>query len=176
VVVLFQKILIANRGEIAVRIIRACREMGIGTVAVYSDVDRKALHVLKADEAYCIGPAAATESYLRIDKIINVAKKAGAEAIHPGYGFLSESSEVSESSGFTFIGPGAASIKRMGSKTRSREAVQAAGVPVVPGTTTGDAGKIPYDLRRTAIRNMIRAGGAGAGCNVHQRAPNEGGV
>ena len=139
---MFQKILIANRGEIAVRIIRACREMGIRTVAVYSAVDRKALHVLKADEAYCIGPAAATESYLRMDKIIDVAKKAGVEAIHPGYGFLSESSEfseVSESSGFTFIGPGAASMKRMGSKTRAREAAQAAGVPVVPGTTTGVA-------------------------------------
>ena len=174
---MFHKILIANRGEIAVRIVRACREMGIRTVAVYSEVDRKALHVLKADEAYCIGPAAATESYLRIDKIIDVAKKAGVEAIHPGYGFLSESSEfseVSESSKFSFIGPSAASIKLMGSKTRSREVVQAAGVPVVPGTTAGIA--TAEEARRLAdsfgfpVMVKAAAGGGGKGMRLVRSA------
>ena len=136
------KLLIANRGEIAVRIIRACREMGIATVAVFSEVDRKALHVLKADEAYPIGPAPATESYLRIDKIIDVAKKSGAEAIHPGYGFLAENPALAgacDDAGIVFIGPSAASMEAMGSKTSARRLMQQAGVPVVPGTTSGVA-------------------------------------
>ena len=114
---MFRKILIANRGEIAVRIIRACREMGIRTVAVYSEVDRKALHVLKADEAYPIGPAPAVESYLRIDKIIDVARKSGADAIHPGYGFLSENPELAracETAEIVFIGPSADAMEKMG--------------------------------------------------------------
>jgi len=139
---MFHKILIANRGEIAVRIIRACREMGIRTVAVFSEVDRTALHVLRADEAYAIGPAPATESYLRIDKIIDAARKSGAEAIHPGYGFLAENAGLAaacEASGIALIGPSAASMEMMGSKTRARQAMQAAGVPVVPGTASGVA-------------------------------------
>src|SRR6202167_2781842 len=137
---MFKKILIANRGEIAVRIIRACREMGIRTVAVYSDVDRAALHVRKSDEAYCIGPAAAAESYLRMDKILEAAKRSGAEAIHPGYGFLSENAKFAQAcadAGLKFIGPSPASMEMMGSKTRARQEMEKAGVPFVPGTSKG---------------------------------------
>src|SRR5258705_13670786 len=134
---MFKKILIANRGEIAVRVIRACREMGIATVAVYSDVDRASLHVRKADEAYPIGPAAARESYLNIQKILDVAKRSGADAIHPGYGFLSENAKFARAcanAGVKFIGPTAAAMDAMGSKTRARQAMERAGVPFVPGT------------------------------------------
>src|SRR3977135_2230620 len=122
---MFKKILIANRGEIAVRVIRACHEMGIAAVVVYSDVDRAALHVRKADEAYSIGPAPASDSYLRIDKILDVAKHCGAEAIHPGYGFLSENAKFAQAcsdAGIKFIGPTAAAMEAMGSKTHARPA------------------------------------------------------
>ncbi len=135
---MFKKILIANRGEIACRVIRACREMGIATVAVYSDVDADALHVRMADEAYNIGPAPSSESYLRRDKIIEVAKLSGAEAIHPGYGFLSENAEfVREvtAAGITFIGPPPEAMEGLGGKMSARKIAIAAGVPVVPGTT-----------------------------------------
>ena len=134
---MFKKILIANRGEIAVRVMRACRETGIKTVAVYSDADRKALHVRYADEAYHIGLAPSTESYLRIDRILEVARRSGAEAIHPGYGFLSENPQFAracEAAGVVFIGPPAAAMELMGSKTSSRQALLRAGIPVVPGT------------------------------------------
>ncbi|MGA6993796.1 MAG: acetyl-CoA carboxylase biotin carboxylase subunit [Candidatus Deferrimicrobiaceae bacterium] len=134
---MFRKILIANRGEIAVRVERACQEMGIRTVAVYSEVDRHALHVRCADEAYLIGPPPASESYLVIDKIIDAAKKSGAEAIHPGYGFLAENpvfAERCEKERIKLIGPSAHAMRTMGSKTLARKTVQAAGVPVVPGT------------------------------------------
>jgi acetyl-CoA carboxylase biotin carboxylase subunit len=134
---LFRKILIANRGEIAVRVVRACQEMGIRTVAVYSEVDRHALHVRCADEAHLIGPPPAGESYLVIDKIIDAAKRSGAEAIHPGYGFLAENpvfAERCEKEGIKLIGPSAHAMRTMGSKTLARKTVQAAGVPVVPGT------------------------------------------
>jgi acetyl-CoA carboxylase, biotin carboxylase subunit len=131
------KILIANRGEIAVRVIRACREMGIKSVAVYSEIDRTTPHVLMADEAYCIGPAPSRESYLVIDKLLAVARAAGADAIHPGYGFLSERAEFAErvrKEGFIFIGPSPESIRSMGDKTEARKLVSKAGVPTVPGT------------------------------------------
>jgi len=137
---MFKKILIANRGEIAVRVIRACHEMGIAAVAVYSDVDRAALHVRKSDEAYPIGPAAASESYLNIQTILDVAKRSCADAIHPGYGFLSENANFARAcadAGVKFIGPTAAAMDAMGSKTRARQAMERVGVPFVPGTSRG---------------------------------------
>src|SRR5207302_7215168 len=130
-------ILVANRGEIAVRVIRACREMGIPTVAVFSDVDRAALHVMKADEAFHIGPAAAPESYLHVERILEVAKRSGAEAIHPGYGFLSENAQFAKAcgeAGVKFIGPSPSAMEAMGSKTRAREAADRAGLRRVPGS------------------------------------------
>jgi acetyl-CoA carboxylase biotin carboxylase subunit len=131
-----KKILVANRGEIAVRVMRACRELGIRTVALYSDADRAALHVRTADEAYHIGPPPARESYLDIGKVLDVAKRSGADAIHPGYGFLSEKAEFAracDQAGVIFIGPPADAIDAMGDKTRARQKMQSAGVPVVPG-------------------------------------------
>ena len=170
---MFKKILIANRGEIAVRVIRACREMDIATVAIYSDVDRAALHVRKADEAYHIGPAEASESYLRVDKILDVAKRSGAEAIHPGYGFLSENAIFAQAcadAGVKFIGPTPASMEMMGSKTRARQEMEEAGVPLVPGTSRGlespeqaerVAGRIGYPVMLKAA-----AGGGGKGMRL----------
>jgi acetyl-CoA carboxylase, biotin carboxylase subunit len=137
---MFKRILIANRGEIAVRIIRACREMGIESVAVFSDVDRRALFVRKADHAFHIGAAQASESYLNVSKILDVARRSGAEAIHPGYGFLSENANFAracEAAGIKFIGPSAASMEMMGSKTRARQNMKKAGVPFVPGSEKG---------------------------------------
>jgi acetyl-CoA carboxylase biotin carboxylase subunit len=136
---MFKKLLIANRGEIAVRIARGCREMGISPVAVYSDADRASLHVRVADEAVHIGPPPSAESYLRVDKIIDAARRTGAEAIHPGYGFLSENADFAqavEDAGLVLVGPPASAMRLMGSKTNARQAAQAAGAPVVPGTTT----------------------------------------
>src|SRR5215207_4240757 len=135
---MFQKVLIANRGEIAIRVARTLKEMGIDSVAVYSEIDRDAPHVREADEAFLIGPAVPAESYLNVAKIIETAKQAGAEAIHPGYGFLAENPEFANAcadAGIVFIGPPAEAIEAMGSKTRAREIMAAAGVPIVPGTT-----------------------------------------
>ena len=135
---MFKKLLIANRGEIAVRIARACREMGISPVAVFSDADRTSQHVRAADQAVHIGPSPSNESYLVIDKIIDASRQIGAEAIHPGYGFLSENADFAqavEDAGLILIGPPASAMRLMGSKTSARTAAQAAGVPVVPGTT-----------------------------------------
>ncbi len=135
-----RKILIANRGEIALRIARACREFGIDSVAVYSDVDRGAPHVLAATEAYRLGPAPSVDSYLRGDLILEIARKSGADAVHPGYGFLSENAgfaEVCEAAGLKFIGPPASAMRALGSKTRARQAADAVGMPRVPGSTSG---------------------------------------
>ncbi len=148
---MFRKVLIANRGEIAVRIARACRELGVSPVAVYSEADVEALHVRVADEAYLIGPPASSESYLRIDRIIDAARQAGAEAIHPGYGFLSEKSEFARAvrdAGLTLIGPSPESMELMGSKTHARRAVRDAGAPVVPGAVEPIAD--PVEARRIA--------------------------
>jgi acetyl-CoA carboxylase biotin carboxylase subunit len=176
---MFNKILIANRGEIAVRVIRACHEMGIAAVAVYSDVDRASLHVRKADEAYPIGAPAASESYLNIPKILDIAKRSGADAIHPGYGFLSENPKFAQAcaeAGVKFIGPSAAAMEAMGSKTRARQAMEKAGVPCVPGTSRGVesfaeaervATKIGYPVMLKAA-----AGGGGKGMRLVQ-APEQ---
>jgi len=170
---MFKKILIANRGEIACRVIRACREMKIATVAVYSDADKAALHVRMADESYHIGPPPSSESYLRWEKIIEVAKKSGAEAIHPGYGFLSENSEFVREvtkAGITFIGPPPEAMEGMGGKMSARKIAIEAGVPVVPGTTEpltsfeeaqGIAEKFGYPVMLKAS-----AGGGGKGMRL----------
>src|SRR5580658_1009441 len=165
---MFKKILIANRGEIAVRVIRACHEMGIVAVAVYSEVDRAALHVRKADEAYPIGAAAAAESYLNIGKILDVARQSGAEAIHPGYGFLSENARFAQAcvdAGVKFIGPKVAAMNAMGSKTRARQAMERAGVPVVPGTSRGlESIEVAEEVAaRIGYPVMLKAAAGGGG-------------
>jgi acetyl-CoA carboxylase biotin carboxylase subunit len=170
------KVLIANRGEIAVRVIRACRELGYPTVAVYSEPDRVAMHVLYADQAMPIGPAPSRESYLRIDRIIDAAKKSGAEAIHPGYGFLAENAGFARAcadAGIIFIGPSPSSIEAMGSKTESRRRMQAAGVPVVPGLTepVKSFDEIAAFAKSTGFPIMIKAsaGGGGKGLRFVER-------
>jgi acetyl-CoA carboxylase, biotin carboxylase subunit len=173
------KVLVANRGEIAVRIIRACRELGLATVAVFSEADREALHVLMADEAYPIGPAPATESYLAIERIVRVAKAAGSDAIHPGYGFLAENAAFAEAcaeAGLTFVGPSPAAIRAMGDKTAARRLARQVGVPTVPGTlepVTSDqeAARVAREL---GFPVMVKAalGGGGKGMRL-VRQPEE---
>lgn len=170
---MFKKVLIANRGEIAVRIIRACKELGIETVAVYSEADKNALHVQMADEAYCIGRAAAKDSYLNIKSILSVADVTGADAIHPGYGFLAENAdfvEMCEASQLTFIGPSATAIRKMGDKAVARETMQQAGVQAVPGTDgLIETAKTVKDIAATIGYPVIikaTAGGGGKGMRV----------
>ena len=175
---MFKRVLIANRGEIAVRIIRACREMGIESVVVFSDVDRKALHVRKADYAYHIGPATASESYLNVDKILDVARRSQAEAIHPGYGFLSENAGFARACadhGFKFIGPSPESMEMMGSKTRARQNMKRAGVPFVPGSEHGldiDAAERLAEQIGYPVMLKAAAGGGGKGMRLVQ-SPGE---
>ncbi len=167
---MFEKVLIANRGEIALRVIRTLREMGIRSVAVYSDADRAALHVRKADEAAHIGPPPSSESYLNIERILDAARRHGAEAIHPGYGFLSENArfaQACEDAGFVFIGPSAESIALMGSKTEARRVANAGGAPIVPGTESGvtSAGEAIAFASEAGFPVMLKAvaGGGGKG-------------
>ena len=171
---MFSKILIANRGEIAVRIIRACEEMGIATVAVYSEIDRDAAHVRRADEAYLLGPGPASESYLNLEKLLDAIDRSGAQAVHPGYGFLAENAGFAttlEQHGVTFIGPSAYAIEAMGSKTRARELMAAAGVPIVPGTTepvetVADASRIIAESIGYPVAVKAAGGGGGKGFRV----------
>jgi acetyl-CoA/propionyl-CoA carboxylase biotin carboxyl carrier protein len=171
---MFSKVLIANRGEIAVRIVRALDELGVASVAVYSEIDRDAPHVKRATEAYNLGEGPASENYLSVEKIIDVAKRSGAEAIHPGYGFLAENApfaQACEDAGIVFIGPPASAIEAMGSKTRARELMQAAGVPIVPGTTepvatVADALRIAKEEIGFPVAVKAAGGGGGKGFRV----------
>jgi acetyl-CoA/propionyl-CoA carboxylase, biotin carboxylase, biotin carboxyl carrier protein len=165
---MFSKVLVANRGEIAVRVMRALDELGIPSVAVYSEADRESQHVRRAGEAYLLGPGPAAESYLNVDKLIEVIEASGADAVHPGYGFLAENAAFAkrlEDAGITFIGPPASAIEAMGSKTRARELMKAAGVPIVPGTTepvesVQDAGRVADEI---GYPIAVKAAGGGGG-------------
>src|SRR5580692_11206180 len=162
----FRKVLVANRGEIAVRVTRTLREMGIGAVAVYSEADRASLHTRLADEAYPIGPAPASESYLRIDKIVDTARRARCDAIHPGYGFLSENPalpEACEAAGIAFIGPPASAMRAMGSKTAARDRMAAAGVPIVPGARCETAAEAVAAATQIGFPVMLKASAGGGG-------------
>jgi len=170
---MFTKILIANRGEIALRVMRTCREMGIAPVAVYSDADRKALHVRYADQAFHLGPAPSAQSYLRVDRILQAAGQSGAEAIHPGYGFLSENPDFAracQEAGLVFIGPPASAMELMGSKTAARQAVFRAGLPVVPGTSHNlerfeEASRVASEVGYPVMLKAA-AGGGGKGMRL----------
>src|SRR5512133_2772233 len=176
---MFKKILIANRGEVAMRLIFACRELGIKTVAVYSEADENSLHVKYADEDVCIGPARSTDSYLNVPAIISAAEITGADAIHPGYGFLSESAylaEVCEACHIRFIGPDPNVIKLLGDKARARKAMKKAGLPMLPGSdgpveSEEKAHKVAKDLGYPVIIKAV-AGGGGRGMRI-VRAPGE---
>jgi pyruvate carboxylase subunit A len=169
----FEKILVANRGEIAIRVMRACREMGIETVAIYSDADRNALHVSYADEAFPVGEAPPAKSYLNMARILDIAGKTGAEAIHPGYGFLAENAgfaRACEDAGLRFIGPTSRTIEAMGSKIGAKQMMQAAGVPVVPGAPDGireldEAAGVAAEIGYPVIVKAS-AGGGGIGMQI----------
>ncbi|MCX6564778.1 MAG: acetyl-CoA carboxylase biotin carboxylase subunit [Candidatus Aminicenantes bacterium] len=170
---MFKKILIANRGEIAVRIIRACREMGISPVAVYSEADRAALHVALADEAVAIGPAPAVESYLDMDRIVRAVRETGAEAVHPGYGFLAENADFArclEKEGIVFIGPRSEALELVGDKVRARQTMEKAGIPIIPGmkSVPSDAGEYIKAARALGFPVIVKAsaGGGGKGMRV----------
>src|SRR5215470_12952775 len=172
---MFNKILIANRGEIAVRILRACRELGIRSVAVFSEVDRKSLHVRLADEAYPLGPAPSRESYLRIDKLMDVARRAGCDALHPGYGFLAENAALPRAcsdAGTTFIGPPAEAMESLGSKTAGRQLARRVEVSTVPGTIhpiekSTEARALAQSMGYPVLLKAV-AGGGGKGMRVVQ--------
>jgi len=170
---MFKKILVSNRGEIACRIIRACREMGIASLAVYSEADRAGLHVQLADEAACIGPPPAVESYLNMDRIIETARTSGAEAIHPGYGFLAENSEFArrcERAGIVFIGPNSRALDLVGDKIRARQAMEKSGIPIIPGMkhVAADFAEYAVEARKIGYPVMIKAsaGGGGKGMRI----------
>jgi acetyl-CoA carboxylase biotin carboxylase subunit len=167
----FQKVLIANRGEIAVRVIRACRELGLRSVAIYSDADRNALHVRMADEAYHVGPAIAAQSYLSIPNILEIARRAGVQAVHPGYGFLSENAEFVDAcheAGLIFVGPTASAQRAMGEKTAARRTAQAVGVPIVPGAMTdgADDEQIQEIAHRLGYPLLLKAAAGGGGKGI----------
>src|SRR3989442_4018215 len=177
---MFKKILIANRGEIALRIICACKELGVGTVAVYSEADRDSLHVRFADQAVCIGPAKSAKSYLDIPSVISAAEITNVDAIHPGYGFLSENAgfaEVCEVSGIKFIGPGPAVIRAMGVKDCARAIMRDAGVPILPGSAgvLGSAEDALETARRIGYPVIVKAsaGGGGRGMRIVRRDPEK---
>jgi len=170
---MIKKILVANRGEIAVRIIKACQELSIPTVAVYSEADRRSLHVQMADEALCIGPAPAIESYLHMGRIIQAAHETGAEAIHPGYGFLAENAEFAkrcEKENIIFIGPNSKALKLVGDKVRSRQTMEKAGIPIIPGMkgVAKDFSEYKKEARKIGYPVMIKAsaGGGGKGMRI----------
>ena len=172
---MFKKILIANRGEIALRVIRACREMGIKTVAVYSEADRDSLHVQRADEAVAIGPAPAAMSYLNVDAILSAAQITGADAVHPGYGFLSENAEFAAAcgeAGLSFIGPRPDAIRKLGHKSTAKALAREAGVPVVPGTKGLLGADFMEAARAVGFPVMIKAaaGGGGKGLRMVRRS------
>ena len=170
---MFERVLIANRGEIAVRVARTCRRLGIRTIGVYSEADANALHVAACDEAHLIGPAAARESYLDVRRILDVAKRSGAQAVHPGYGFLSENAAFAEAcatAGLAFIGPPASAIRAMGSKSAAKALMEKAGVPLVPGYhgEAQDFATLQREAQRIGFPVLIKAsaGGGGKGMRI----------
>ena len=166
---LFDKVLVANRGEIAIRVMRACRELGIATAAVYSDADRGAIHVRYADEAHHIGGAAATDSYLQLDRIVKVARDVGADAIHPGYGFLAEKAafpDACDAAGIKFIGPPGSAMRALGSKLAARELAKQNGVPVTPGSGAVDASSALAAARQVGFPVMLKPSGGGGGIGM----------
>ena len=176
---MFRKILIANRGEITVRIIKACQEMGISTVAVYSEADRESLHVQMADEAVCIGPAPAIESYLNMERVIQTAHQMKAEAIHPGYGFLAENADFAkkcEQENIIFIGPNSKALALVGDKIRSRQTIEKANIPIIPGMKSlpKEISEFKKEAQRIGYPVMIKAsaGGGGKGMRVSMKRKN----